>query len=492
MPRWSRRCLLVVGLSLLVIGVVVADPRLGFAVRAPALRAALETSVTIVASLVALLLLGRFRRLRQPADLAVTVALGLLAFDFPVFGIIVLIARGPLKDVGAWTYLIVHASAAALLFWAGFSYGDHPAHTEGASGERTWAFNAVSTVAVTAFVCFLLLLFFGFDPDGHSVDVTARVLLNQPSVSAVRLIAFALLFGASMLFSRSSQRRKDYLIGWLAVGCALLAMGDLVYGLYPSHMPGNLHLGDVFRLAAVLVFATGAVAEIHLYWGESLRLARLEERRRVAADLHDSVAQELAFLTARTRSPAAKAQGTPVLEELRSAADRALAESRRAIAALVRDEALSPVGDLHDALTEVVEATGISLEVTGRGCWIDQLDDWEHETLIRIAREAVINAVRHGHPERITVEISDRPALLRIHDNGRGFAAGEALSDGTFGLTSMRERASAIGARCEIYSTRGGGTTVELDLAPRTGSGAVPASGGGRPRRWATVLRSLG
>ena len=89
----------------------------------------------------------------------------------------------------------------------------------------------------------------------------------------------------------------------------------------------------------------------------------------------------------------------------------------------------------------------------------------EHgEALVRIASEAVRNAVRHGGAEQIDVVLRAEPLCLSITDDGRGFAPGEKARHvaGGFGMTSMRERARAIGAEFSVTSFPGEGTTVQV------------------------------
>jgi signal transduction histidine kinase len=86
--------------------------------------------------------------------------------------------------------------------------------------------------------------------------------------------------------------------------------------------------------------------------------------------------------------------------------------------------------------------------------------------LFRIAQEAVINAVRHGHPTRIDINVSyeERQVTLSVADNGCGFDAhaqkGAARDNEHFGLLTMRERAEHVGGGLRIESAPGSGTTV--------------------------------
>ncbi len=89
----------------------------------------------------------------------------------------------------------------------------------------------------------------------------------------------------------------------------------------------------------------------------------------------------------------------------------------------------------------------------------------EREALLRIACEAVTNAARHGRSDVVRVELSaGRPLRMRISDAGVGFDPDAAPGPGHFGLTSMRERASALGGRLSVASAPGRGTEVEVEL----------------------------
>jgi signal transduction histidine kinase len=468
MPRWRRRGLIVaiIGVSLTVL--VAIDPRVSFVLRAPALRAALETIVTMVGGFIAFLMIGRRRRHGRGADVAIAVAFILLSVEYPLFiALPTAVASGKLGDVGRWTYLVVTACAAGLLSWAS-GQRSIPSAVEpsGALDSRGGLnrFAPVYTVTAAALASFVLLLYLGFDPDAtvarHAV-ADQPLLIALPGVSAVRLVCFVLFAGAAIRFSSTRFSADDNLTGWLSVGCMFIAVGNLDQGLYPTVVPGELHLGDVFRLAGFLVFAVGATAEIHSYWYESRQLARLQERRNVARELHDSIAQELAFLRTQTFANDVSSVDAAWLSQLQAAADRALAESRRAIAALATDQPLTLSGDLEATVREAASRADISLELDIQPCSLNAVD---MEVLVRIVREAVINAVRHARPTQIAVLLwgGDQP-VLRVVDDGVGFDVETVQrATGGFGLVSMRERARSIGAQLVVRSRLGQGTTVEV------------------------------
>ena len=87
------------------------------------------------------------------------------------------------------------------------------------------------------------------------------------------------------------------------------------------------------------------------------------------------------------------------------------------------------------------------------------------EALIRITREAVSNAARHGRASTISVELASAPELrLRVSDDGVGFSPAAAGAAHGFGLVSMRERAQALGGTFRVSSAPGRGTEVEVLL----------------------------
>ena len=151
-----------------------------------------------------------------------------------------------------------------------------------------------------------------------------------------------------------------------------------------------------------------------------------------------------------------------------NAAERALDESRRVIAALTRplDEPLEVV--LAEAVKDVADRVGTIAAVSlDRGV---RVTPDVREALVRIAREAVTNAARHGEASLVRVELetddNDHSARLRIADDGRGFdiLSTPRTRNGGFGPVSMSERAQAIGAKFHVESSRGVGTTVEVKL----------------------------
>ena len=201
-------------------------------------------------------------------------------------------------------------------------------------------------------------------------------------------------------------------------------------------------------------------------WSAHERLeeaATREDRRRIARELHDGLAQELAFITSKTMS-SSLARGSPeVLQQLADAADRALDEARRAIIVL------SDVPEtLHVSVTQTVEDLAARHGMTARLQVSEDvvLGGDVTENLLRIIREAITNAARHGHASTVTIELAQKGNVLHLQvtDDGRGFDDHQPRQTGGFGLTFMEERCALMGGSLELRSEPGAGTRVEVRL----------------------------
>ena len=189
--------------------------------------------------------------------------------------------------------------------------------------------------------------------------------------------------------------------------------------------------------------------------------ATVEERRRIARELHDGLAHELAFIASKTRGAATGAGAPHDARALAGAADRARDEARRAITVL----SVSQPQSLDDAISQTVEDLGSRLGVA----WDLQLADnvevpgEVRENLLRIVREAITNAASHGASEHVRVSLErDEQLRLVIEDDGCGFDTERENAAGGFGLQSMQERAASVGAVLSVDSVPEHGTRVAV------------------------------
>jgi signal transduction histidine kinase len=187
-----------------------------------------------------------------------------------------------------------------------------------------------------------------------------------------------------------------------------------------------------------------------------------EERRRIARDLHDGLAQELAYIKMEAaRMAVLHPEGRAT--RLASAAQKALEESRGAITALSGHGDGSFAEELSEVAEGLAGRAGAQVKIQVERDL--DLESERREALLRIAREAITNGVRHGRATELALELSGRNGLrMAVRDNGAGFAPGSPRRRGSFGLTSMRERAQALGGNLTIESEPGTGTLVEVNL----------------------------
>jgi ligand-binding sensor domain-containing protein/signal transduction histidine kinase len=202
--------------------------------------------------------------------------------------------------------------------------------------------------------------------------------------------------------------------------------------------------------------------------------AVLAERTRIAREIHDNLAQEMSGvsvqleLVARTMPSGADA-AISALDRARRQVRHGIAEARRYVWEL-RSPALEH-NDLPAALAEtarrLTQDTSIHAQVEVNGTF-RPLAQLVEGNLLRIGQEAINNAVKHAHAQRILVNLvfDAKRVQLIIRDDGRGFndPAGGNGRDGHFGLIGMRERAQQIGGTLSIQSTNDSGTEVVADV----------------------------
>jgi signal transduction histidine kinase len=426
-------------------------PGVTLAYRSPQLHVVLETATALISFLVAYLVFGRFRERKRIDDLVLVCALVLLASTSFVFSALphTVPAEGA-RNFSVWASVGGAVLGAFTLALAAFAPSRKVASPRRAAVIA--AFACVGAIVATASVVGLFAD--GVDPDipvGLSPsDAHRPILLGQHFLLGTQIVGVLLFLVAALGFLQRGERDRDELMRWFAAGAVLSAFARFNYFLFPSLYSDWVFTGDFLRLGFCLLLLAGAAREIGSYWRRLASMAVLEERRRIARELHDGVAQELAYIVAESSG------------QLAAAAERALDESRRAIAALTRpvDEPLEVA--LVQAAEEVAGRVGIQLHV--EVCGGASVSPDEREALIRIVREAITNAGRHGGAANVSVRLSNgNGTLLSIADDGGGFEPG-ATRAGGFGLVSMRERAEALGGRFTLASEAGEGTKIEVRL----------------------------
>jgi signal transduction histidine kinase len=206
-------------------------------------------------------------------------------------------------------------------------------------------------------------------------------------------------------------------------------------------------------------------------------VAVLAERNRIAQEIHDGIAQAFTgiLLQLGAFEPLAKNAPGPhaaLLTRVEDLAREGLAEARRSVTAL-RPEPARCKG-LEFALRELAERSTIPGGVTTTlesSAWPARFTPEHEHELLRIAQEAVSNAVRHARPQTIRISMAGDEThwVLSVTDDGCGLPDDPEISaQEGFGLTSMRERAGAIGAEWSIHSARNSGTSVVVRIPKRS------------------------
>jgi signal transduction histidine kinase len=217
-----------------------------------------------------------------------------------------------------------------------------------------------------------------------------------------------------------------------------------------------------------------------------------EERRRIAAELHDGPIQHLAAIVFRLeglRAPLERgdipSQAVPTIAATQEELREEVVELRRMITQL-RPPVLDQLGledALHDHLESVRQDSG--LDVSIRIDLAERLEPDLETVLYRVSQEALTNIVKHAGASHVWLSLGedDGTVTLEIRDDGVGFSPEETptlVQDGHLGLVAMRERVETVGGSWELLASRGEGTVVRAVFAGRAG-GDEPAPAAGAP-----------
>lgn len=245
------------------------------------------------------------------------------------------------------------------------------------------------------------------------------------------------------------------------IGLVVLSYGD-VYA-WP-----DLELQPYQATAAQLATAIDSRRQQQLLMEQGQQVAVLDERRRLARELHDSVTQSLFSMSLLAQVvpdlwELDPGEARAMLGQIRDLTRSALAEMRALLfelrpAALGKQELAQA---LRQHATVFEQRTGIRVTVDVHGDWV--LPTAVEQALFRIAQEALANVARHAHAAQVQLSLQGGdPLRLRVADDGHGFDPAR-VGDGHLGLVSMRERVEAIGAQMRIHSSASGGTEVVVE-----------------------------
>ncbi len=327
-----------------------------------------------------------------------------------------------------------------------------------------------------------------------------RLWLSNANFMAQTLLVFVLLFtepshdfyamlyiGLGLSVSRSMPER--YGIFWMCIFCimpsvALLLVFDFSEGLsyIPSYVGGVLLVGlygratekatnAVARSDSLLKELEAANQRLKEYAEGAKETATVEERARLARELHDAVTQTIFSmnLTAEAAKIAHEKHPSRVpemLERLQDLARDALGEMRSMVEAL-RQHGAAGTGlvaalEKHIALRGRRDGLRASLTVEG----VERGSPEMKDALFRTAQEALNNALRHSgiREASILVRFDSEEASLSVKDEGIGFDPAAARGGKSFGLLTMRERVEALGGRLSVESAPEKGTLIRASV----------------------------
>jgi signal transduction histidine kinase len=335
--------------------------------------------------------------------------------------------------------------------------------------------------------------------DSRLVTADAKLLSRQAQADGIRLLlqngdvvfdaTLPLVFSADATTPLNSIVRVTGIClvrsGGLwrvpeSVGILLRSPQDVVVLRAPSWWNLRHTLWLLAITLSVLLAVTGWVVLLVRRLREQIFITRqklkqsavLAERNRIARELHDTLEQELAGITMQLDLATDCFQQAPrvaqqALQTARDMSRHSMVEARRSVWDL-RCQLLEH-GDLVSAISQVVEplvsGDHAKVNVTIKGTPV-RLSGQKEMNLLRIAQEAVANAVKHGCPREVNIELlyTATAVCLNVIDNGCGFCASHAAPSGHFGLLDMRERAHSMGSQLNVQSQIGHGTCISLQV----------------------------
>lgn len=235
--------------------------------------------------------------------------------------------------------------------------------------------------------------------------------------------------------------------------------------------PGGFSERDERVVGLFAAHAAIALTNARLY-ERGRELSVLQERARLARDLHDAVSQKLFSVRAKARAAAVLVSRDPAraVEEIDSVAALA-GEAHAELRAVI--DGLAPPDLAAGGLTGSIRAYAVlagrthGAEVVVDAGELPALDSDQETALYRVAQEAIGNALRHSGSRQVSVCLypRQRSVVLEVSDRGTGFDPSSALAG--LGLTTMRERAASAGGRLSITSAPGAGTRMRLSVPVR-------------------------
>jgi signal transduction histidine kinase len=301
----------------------------------------------------------------------------------------------------------------------------------------------------------------GFDGNGAE---GAGVALSHPLALGLAIVTAGLLAAAALRFAREAEAERRRSALRQCGGCILLLAAQIDYVSLPAGVLGSIGPRQGLTLLWLgLLLIDAVIADLALRRDVAAAAAHeavLEERVRMSRDLHDGLAQDLAFIASHGERLARQGEAE---HPVAIAARRALQASRGIVADLAASEARTLRSALDQVGHELSSQFGIRIEVEADDV---ALDNRARDNIVRIAREAIANAARHGNAKQVLVSVrrSGSGVKLSVLDDGCGIADAAISSGAGFGLGMMRERAALLGGHLIARQVGDRGTELEVLL----------------------------
>jgi signal transduction histidine kinase len=413
------------------------------AVKSPALRVASETAAGLGVLVAYWMAVLRAERTRAWGDQAVAAAIGIITIGSMLVAVLTLVADVGSSSIATWVPVPGRVGAIALLIAAALL---HRAATP--DPPRRLAFLAGTTS--------IALVLAGMGTALGALGAGSRIPLS------LELLIAAAFFAAAIALAARARQTGDASLPWYAAFALMMAVAGITGVLAPEPGDSWVAIGDLVRLGGVAFLLMAGWSQVREARHRSLQSALEVERRRIAREIHDGLAQELAFIVSQSRRLARRApQGGP-LDLLHRASETALLDARRTIFSLKTPTPRALSTAVAQRAFVIAERAGLALdvEVLDEVCVSPEV---EH-AILRIINEAVTNAARHAAATSVSIRVSSdgEHAVVRIVDDGRGFDPRLRRRRSAFGLSSMTERARSLGGRLRLESEPGQGTVIEV------------------------------
>jgi len=313
---------------------------------------------------------------------------------------------------------------------------------------------------------------------GLRLTQTVRVALGAPETLSTRAVPDILRetaaepvaadITARLVPARDKNTTRSLLIP--------VRRGDFAVGMLAAELDSTAAMDDTrVQFAECFARLLGVALSTVTHSHEAQRVALLEERNAIARELHDSLAQSLAYMkiqVARLQhsldSGASPAAVGATAQELRDGVNSAYREVRELISAFRTQVGRGGIASaLQDIASEFSHRNDliVSLDNQLAGCRLGINEEFH---VLQIVREAIANTVRHADASKVHIALSygqDLRVRVVIEDDGRGLSALQS-DDKHYGLSIMRERANSLGGELALEPREGGGTRVSVSFAP--------------------------